>query len=84
MSIKLGRNIAVVEGPVVNVLGTVHFLRGTAGLVRFLGGGSPQRNGLKGGPSKKIREKGAHVKYYLYWRGGRRKKFSYWGGHATF
>ena len=24
---------------------------------------------LKGGPSKKIREKGGHVKYYLYWRG---------------
>ena len=82
MSIKLGRNIAVVEGPVVNVLGTVHFLRSTGGWWD-LGGVTPKKMVLKGGPSKKIREKGGHVKYYLYWRGGRGKKFS-WGGHATF
>ena len=34
-----------------------------------LGGGSPKKTALKGGPSKKIREKGGHVEYYLYWRG---------------
>ena len=35
---------------------------------------------LKGGPSKKIRDKGVHVKYYLYWRGGRGKKINCLGG----
>ena len=39
----------------------------------------------KGGASKQNKGKRGHVKYYLYWRGGRGKKFSYWGGgHATF
>ena len=33
------------------------------------GGGHPKKMALKGGPSKKIREKGGHVRYYLYWRG---------------
>ena len=42
-------------------------------------GVTEKKTALKGGPSKKIREKGGHVKYYLYCRGGRRKKFSYWG-----
>ena len=44
------------------------------------GGGHPQKNGLKGGPSKKNKGKGGHIKYCLYWRGGRGKKFSYLGG----
>ena len=35
------------------------------------GGVTPKKNGLEGGGHlKKIREKGGHVKYYLYWRGG--------------
>ena len=33
------------------------------------GVGSPKKTALKEGASKKIREKGGHVKYYLYWRG---------------
>ena len=32
-------------------------------------GGHRKKNGLEGGPSKKKKKKGAHVKYYLYWRG---------------
>ena len=46
------------------------------------GGVTEKKNGLEGGGGhlKKIREKGVHLKYYLYWRGGRGKKFSYWGG----
>ena len=44
------------------------------------GGGHRKKTALKGGHLKKIREKGGHVKYYRYWRGGRRKKFSYLGG----
>ena len=38
------------------------------GLVGF-GGGHPQKNGLKGGASKKNMGKGGHIKYYLYWKG---------------
>ena len=34
------------------------------------GGVTEKKTALKGGPSKKIREKVGHVKYYLYWRGG--------------
>ena len=37
-------------------LGTVHFLRGGGGVVGFEG--FTQKNGLKGGPSKKIKGKG--------------------------
>ena len=34
------------------------------------GGGAPKKKtALKGGHLKNIREKGGHVKYYLYWRG---------------
>ena len=33
------------------------------------GGVTPKKTALKGGHLKKIREKGGHVKYYLYWRG---------------
>ena len=50
----------------------------------FGGGVTEKKMALKGGHLKKIREKGVHVKYYLYWRGVGGKKFSYWGGHATF
>ena len=58
------------------------FFKRSGGLVGF--GGSPKKKtALKGGHLKKVREKEGHVKYYLYWRGGRGKKFSYWGGHAT-
>ena len=32
-------------------------------------GGHQKKNGLEGGPSKKSKGKGGHVKYYLYWRG---------------
>ena len=39
-----------------------------------------KKKALKGGHLKKIRENWSHVKYYLYWRGGRVKKISYWGG----
>ena len=44
------------------------------------------KKSLKGGLSKKIREKGGHVKYYLYWRrrGVVGKNLVTWGGHATF
>ena len=56
---------------VLSLLGTVHFLRGRGGWWDFGGGGHRKKNG-------------GHVKYYLYWRGGRGKKFSYWGGHANF
>ena len=33
------------------------------------GGGHRKKTALKGGPSKKSKGKGGHVKYYLYWRG---------------
>ena len=49
----------------------------------FGGGGhrKKKKTALKGRPSKKNKGKGGgHVKYYLYLRGGRGKKFSYWGG----
>ena len=39
------------------------------------GGVTEKKNGLEGGPSKK--KGGGHVNYYLYWSGGRGKKFSY-------
>ena len=45
----------------------------------FGGGVTQKKTALKGGHLKKIREKAGHVKYYLYWRGRRGKKFSYWG-----
>ena len=41
-----------------NDLGTVHFLRGRGGWWDLGGGSSKKKNALKGGPSKKIREKG--------------------------
>mgnify|MGYP000559692277 CR=1 FL=1 len=67
MSIKLGRNIAVVEGPVFNVLGTVHLFTRYGEVGGIWGGGvSPQKTFSKEGHLKKIREKGGHVKYYLY------------------
>ena len=59
--------------------GTVHFLRGRAGWWD-LGGVTQKKRPYRGGHLKKIREKGGHVKYYLYWRGGRGKKISYLGG----
>ena len=37
------------------------------------GGVTRKKTALKGGASKKLREKGGHVQYYLYWRGGRGK-----------
>ena len=48
-------------------------------------GGSPKKKtALKGGPSKKkIREKGVHLKYYLYWRGVVGKSLVT-GGYTTF
>ena len=46
--------------------------------------GVTQKNDLKGGPSKKIREKGGHIKYYLYWRGVVGRNLVTWGGHATY
>ena len=39
-------------------LGTVHFLRSRGGGGWWDLGGHPQKNGLKGGPSKKIKGKG--------------------------
>ena len=48
------------------------------------GGGVNPKNGLQGGHLKKIGKNGGHVKYYLYWIGGRGIKFSCFGGHATF
>ena len=41
------------------------------------GGVTPQKTALKGGGHLK---KSRHVKYYLYWKGGRGKKSSYLGG----
>ena len=68
---------------VVKCLGTVHFLRGRRGWWD-LGGVTQKKTALKGGSSKKKREKGGHVKYYLYWRGVVGKKLVTGGGHATF
>ena len=39
------------------------------------GGHRKKKTALKGGHLKKIREKGGHVKCYLYWRGGLWEKF---------
>ena len=44
------------------------------------GGINQKKSALKGGSSKKIREKGGHVKYYLYWRGVVGKKLVTGGG----
>ena len=47
-------------------------------------GVTEKKTALKGGPSEKIREKGGSRKILPLLEGGRGKKFSYWGGHATF
>ena len=66
----------------VSILGTVHSLRGR-GAWWDLGGVTPKKMALKGGASKKIREKRGHVKYYLYWRGVVGKNLVTGGVHAT-
>ena len=49
------------------------------------GGGHPQKMALKGGPSKKIRDKGGSCKILLLLEGGSWEKIScLGGGHATF
>ena len=48
------------------------------------GGGHPKKNGLKGGPSKKIKGKGRSRKILPLLGGGRGKKFSYWGESCNF
>ena len=53
--------------------------RSLGGLVGFGGG-----HRKKGGHVKKIREKGGSPKILPLLEGCRGKKFSYWGGHATF
>ena len=50
----------------------------------FGGGVTEKKTSLKGGPSKKKNGRGGHVKYYFIGGGVVGKKFSYWGGHATF
>ena len=50
----------------------------------FGGGGSPKKNGLEGGPSKKIRENGGSRKILPLLDGGSWEKFSYWGGSCNF
>ena len=48
------------------------------------GGVTQKKTALKGGPSKKNKGKGGSRKILPLLEGGRGKKFSYWGGHATF
>ena len=49
------------------------------------GGVTEKKNGLEGGGHlKKIREKGGHVKYYLYWRGVVGKNLVTGGGSCHF
>ena len=49
-------------------LGTVHFLRGRGGWWDL--GGSPKKNGLEGGPSKKNKGKGRSRKILPLLEGG--------------
>ena len=46
-------------------------------------GGHSNKNGLKGGPSKKNKGKGGSRKILPLLEGGRGKKFSYWGGYLV-
>ena len=67
----------LVELPVARGPFIFYEVEGAGGIWR---GSPPQKMALKGDQLKKIREKGGHVKYYLHWRGGRRKKISCLGG----